>query len=407
MNKIFTTAAVTAALITVSLSGCDNNGNTPAPIEGKEVRISARVAANTTDFAFDFFKNLQSTQPAGDNIFVSPLSLHIALGMLLNGAEGETARQIQQTLKLEGLTQAELNQAYQALMEGLPQADPSVKLALANSVWYRNTFQVEKDFLNVLKQSFKAEVSAENFDSPAAKDRINQWASDNTNGKIKKVIDEIRPEHVMFLLNALYFKGDWKYQFDPKQTMDAPFTLANGGTKNVKMMSLKENYRVARTEKYTAAQLPYSTGQFNLTLLMPNEGATVNDLIAGFTAEEWTKLQSSLLQESKVLVGLPKFTLEYEVNLNKTLQKMGMDRVFTAQAELDKISKAEQLAVSFIKQNTYLGVDEKGTEAAAVTTIGIEVTSAPPSYIFDRPFVFIISEKSSDTILFMGRIMNP
>ena len=407
MNKVLTTAALAAAMLTASLSGCNNDGNTPTPSVGKEVHIPARVAASTTDFAFDFFRNLQTTQPAGENLFVSPLSLHMALGMLLNGADGETAQQIQKALKMEGLTQADLNQAYKTLMEDLPQADPSVKLAMANSVWYRNGFQVENNFLDVLRQSFKAEVLAQDFNSPATKDRINQWASDNTNAKIKKVIDEIRPDHVMFLLNALYFKGDWKYQFDPKQTTDASFTLANGSSKNVKMMSLQQAFRVARTEKYSAAQLPYASGQFNLTLLMPNGDGTVDDLIKNFGTSDWSNLQNNLLQESKVLVGLPKFTLDYEVELNKTLQQMGMERVFSNQAQLDKISKAEQLAVSLIKQNTYLGVDEKGTEAAAVTSIGVVVTSMPPSYLFDRPFVFIISEKTSDTILFMGRIMNP
>jgi serine protease inhibitor len=406
MNHAIATAALTAALCTVSLTACQTDTNTPAPA-GREVRISPRVAASTTDFAFDFFKNLQNTQPAADNIFVSPLSLHMALGMLLNGAEGETARQIQQALKMEGLSQADLNQAYRTLMEDLPQADPKVTLALANSVWYRQSFGVESNFLNVLKDSFKAEVSAQDFDSPAAKDRINQWASDNTNGKIKKVIDEIRPEHVLFLLNALYFKGDWKYPFDPKSTSDAPFTLAGGGTKTVKMMSLKQTYRVANTPSYSAVQLPYASGQFNLTLLLPNEGTSVQSLIGKLGTGEWNQLQSTLLQERKVLVGLPKFTLEYEVNLNKTLQNMGMQRAFGNQAELTKISKTAPLAVSFIKQNTFLGVDEKGTEAAAVTSIGIEVTSMPEAYFFDRPFVFIISEKTSDTILFMGRIMNP
>lgn len=402
MKKVIAFAG--AAVFTLFLGRCTNDGVTPM---GKPVEVSPQIAARTTDFAFDFFKKVQAAQPATENVFVSPLSLHMALGMLLNGAEGETARQIAKTLKTEGVSQDDLNQAYQALLEGLPKADPNVQLGLANSIWYRNSFKVEDNFLNVLKKSFKAEVAGLDFAAPGAKDKINNWASEQTNGKIKKVIEKIQPNDVLFLLNALYFKGDWKYRFDPKNTYDAPFRLANDGEKTVKMMRVKEKFKVAQKADYAAVQLPYASGQYNLTLLIPNEKSDVNKVISGLSATAWDELQGTL-REQQVNVGLPRFTLDYEIKLNQVLETMGMPRVFTDAAQLGKINPNASLAVSFVKQNTYLGIDEKGTEAAAVTTIGVELTSAGPDpYVCDRPFVLLISENTSKTILFMGRIMNP
>ena len=403
MKKIF--VSITALFFSVFLWQCGNDGVTPEP--GQPVQVSADVAARTTDFAFDFFKKFQATQPANENIFVSPLSLHMALGMVLNGAEGETAEQIGKTLKTEGVTQADLNQAYQNLLEGLPKVDPKVQLGLANSVWYRNTFKVEDNFLNMLRQSFDAEVAGLNFDDPSAKNKINAWASDKTNGKIKKVIDEIKPSDVLFLMNALYFKGDWKTQFDAQKTTDSPFYLANDGQKTVKMMHVKDKFKAALRPDFAAVQLPYANGDFNLTLLIPAQEKGVDAVIDNLNAIAWQELQSAM-HEQQADVRLPRFTLEYEAKLNDVLQAMGMARAFTKQAQLGKINPTAELLVSFVKQNTYLGIDEKGTEAAAVTSIGVGVTSiGPDPYIANHPFVIVISEKTSNTILFMGKIMNP
>ncbi|WP_221389715.1 serpin family protein [Dyadobacter sp. NIV53] len=409
MNKILKNSFIIPALLTGALLfACTNDGVTPVD-EVNPVVIPENIAAGTTAFAFDFFKNMQETQPAEENLFISPLSLHMAMGMLLNGSESETANEILKTLKMEGVSLADLNKAYKTLLDELPLADSKVNLGLANSAWYRNDFQVETDFQNVLRTSFDAEVTGLPFDD-AAKTKINNWASDKTNGRIKKVLDEISPEHVMFLLNALYFKGDWKTKFDASKTLDTPFYLQNGTQKTVKMMYAKSDFKVAGGEKYNALQLPYANGQFNMTLLIPQGQNTVGSVISGLTPQDWNNLQTTRLIKTGVNAGLPRFTLEYAAKLNNTLNKMGINKVFTDAAELGKINKTADLFVDFVKQNTYLNIDEKGTEAAAVTTIGIGLTSANPNepkYICDRPFVLIISEKTSNTILFMGRIMNP
>jgi len=334
------------------------------------------------------------------------LSLHIALGMLLNGAKGQTAQEIQKTLKLDAQTLAEANQTYANLMKNLPGVDPKVKLTLGNSVWYRNNFTVETSFQDVLRQSFKAEVTPLDFASPTAKDRINQWASDQTNGKIKTVIQEVKPEHVMFLLNALYFKGDWKTQFKAEQTVDMPFKLVSGSTKNVKMMRMNAPLRRAFRPTYTAFELPYANGNFAMTVLLPAANSSADALINSLNTTEWNAVQKDMT-EGAMDIGLPRFTLAYEIGLNSVLAKMGMPTVFTNAADLSGVNRNGGLKVDFVKQNTFVAVDEKGTEAAAVTSIGVVVTSLPVAYLCDRPFLFVIHEKTSGTVLFTGKIVDP
>ncbi|GLU56271.1 serpin [Dyadobacter frigoris] len=395
------------AVLAGILLSCSNDDIDTGPGEVHPVQIPARISAGTNDFAFDFFKNLQVFEKPEANLFVSPLSLHIALGMLLNGAENETAAEILKTLKMEGVSLADLNDAYKTLLNDMPVADSKVTLGLANSVWYKNTFQVETDFKNVLNQSFNAEVTGLEFND-AAKDKINQWASDKTNGKIKKVLDKISPNDRMFLLNALYFKGNWAKQFNSNNTSDKLFYLSNGLAKYVKMMSVESEFVVNYSEKYTAVRLPYGNGQYEMTIIVPQKDIVINDIIDSFTSEEWTGLRTNE-SKTKVTVGLPRLTLDYGKRLDTTLVNMGIIKAFTSAADLKKINKTEEISVAFVKQNTYLGIDEKGTEAAAVTTIGIGLTSAGPSkeIICNHPFGIIISEKTSNTILFMGRIMNP
>ena len=407
MNQVLKKCLLPSVLFSMAVVGCNDSGVSPVD-EVRPVVVIESVASGTTHFAFEFFKNLQQTQPAEQNLFVSPLSLHMALGMLENGAENETSREILKTLKMEGISREEVNKAYKTLINELPLADSKVKLGLANSVWYKTGFQVENSFQDILKKSFNAEITGLEFNE-AAKARMNQWASDKTNGKIDKVIDQINSNHVMFLLNALYFKGDWATKFDSKNTVDKPFKLQEGTSKTVKMMLNEGNYKVADGENYRAVQLPYANGQFNMTLLIPKADKTVGQVVEGLTVQDWNELQTTRLSTGKVKVGLPRFTLNYAAKLNETLKNMGIKNVFTDAAELTKISKSGGLLVDFVKQDAFLGIDETGTEAAAVTTIGVGLTSVPviPEYICDRPFALVISEKTSNTILFMGRIMNP
>lgn len=406
-----TVAAVTLGVLLTGIS-CKNSNVAPDSNQNKnigtagELRVSAPFADQTTQFAFDITKRVSAQEGKAKNLFISPLSLHIVLGMLLNGANGQTAQEIQKTLKLDAQTLTEANQTYQNLMQNLPGVDPQVTLNLANSVWYRNTFTVEKGFQDLLKQSFQAEVAAQNFDDPATVNTINNWASQKTNGKIPKVIDQIQPDNVMFLLNALYFKGDWKTQFDSGKTIDMPFNLASGGTTNVRMMRLNTNLKRGFRSTYTAFELPYGSDKYAMTVLLPTENTTADALLNTFNSSEWSQLQKDMVL-GNIDIGLPKFTLKYEIKLNDALSALGMPTAFTDRADFTKINTKGGLTLSFVKQNTFVAVDEKGTEAAAVTTGGVSTVSLPQSTICDRPFVFVIHEKTTGTILFVGKIADP
>ena len=398
----FLSLATACFLMAVS---CKDDSNSVIPNKQLQA-IPATFSDQTSEFAFDFLKKHNAEEKTDKNYFVSPLSLHVALGMLLNGADGKTKEEIQTGLRVSS-DLATTNGIYKDLIDNLPNSDPKVTNTIANSVWYRNTFSVEKSFLDVLKTSFNATASAEDFNNAATVGKINTWASDNTNGKIKKVIEQIEPAHVMFLMNALYFKGDWKIPFKVENTQDANFT-GTIGKKSVKMMSMTEKVKYTKRADYQALELAYGDGNYVMTILLPNEKVNVGTVVNTLSGTEWKSLNTAL-QEQKVIVGLPKFTLEYETNLNKVLSNMGMPTMFSDAADLSKISPpAGKIKVGFVKQNTFVAIDEKGTEAAAVTTIGIELTSAPilPEFICNRPFLFIISEKQSNTILFAGKIVN-
>lgn len=373
---------------------------------GGDVEVPVGFSNKTTAFAFDFWKELNTNEDKNKSYFVSPLSLHIALGMLLNGADGQTKTEIQNVLKTNDLTDEELNVVYSELIINLPKADPKVTNTIANSIWQRQDFPVEGTYVEGLKEIFNAQHYTKDFSQPATLDAINGWASDNTNGKIKKILNEITPDQVMFLVNALYFKGDWKYQFDKKNTYK---TIFNGITESneTDMMQMTKELKYAATDSYQAVELPYGDDKYVMTVILPNDKST-DEVVNSFSAESWKEL-SSKFEEQKVIMGLPKFGMEYSKKLNDVLISMGMPTAFSNAADLSKISPpAGKIKVGFVKQDTFLAVDEVGTEAAAVTTIGIELTSLPsyPTVICNRPFLFTISERTSNTIMFVGKIVN-
>lgn len=374
---------------------------------GEDINIPASFATTTSSFAFDFWKELNAKSKPEENIFVSPLSLHMALGMLLNGAEGKTKTELQEVLGLSGQSMDQTNLIYQELIKNLPLVDSQVTNLMANSVWHNQGFVVNPAFLDVLRNRFSAQIFSEDFANQATVNKINKWASDNTKGKITKVLEQITPEQVMFLMNALYFKGDWKYPFDKDRTFKTTF---RGISKNgeISLMNQRQALPYYQGATFQAVELPYGRGQYAMTVILPNEEISITEFMNTFTAQTWNTVRSES-QSRQVEIGLPKFTMSYSVQLNQVLAAMGMPTAFTSMADLSLIAPpAGRLKVGFVKQDTYVGIDEVGTEAAAVTTIGIELTSMPtyPTLYCDRPFLLVIHEKSSNTIQFMGKIVN-
>jgi len=343
---------------------------------------------------------------------LSPLSASTALTMLLNGCGGDTYTQLQGTLKYPaGMTIGEINDAYKGLVDQLLKADPKVTLALANAIFYRNGFVVKPPFLATMSNDYKATVDGLDFSGPSALTTINKWANDNTAGKIPKVLDEISGDAVMFIMNALYFKGDWSYQFDKSETRERPFHPDGGSTANVSTMKSEVGTRFFYGENYRVVEMPYGRTNFTMIVVVPTE--TLGSFYTSLTPQVWSEITSGLDEKDefgKLIVYMPKFKFSYEKYLNDQLKSMGMVDAFSPSlANLSGITDGS-VYVSFVKQDTFVEVDEEGTEAAAVTTIGIIETSLPPQppqFVIDKSFVFAIRERTTNTLLFIGQVVNP
>lgn len=390
---------------------CEKEKKDAVNPEPKQIELdtkSREVVDNTNQFGFDLFQRINGYEEAGKNVFVSPVSVAVALAMTYNGADGETKTAMQETLKLAGLTAEEINESYKTLLDALLSLDEKVILNIANSIWYRDDFAVQQDFITLNQNYYDAEVSALDFADPASLDVINGWVAKQTNQKIKEIIKEISPDHVMFLINAIYFKGAWKYEFDEAKTSDMPFTLADGTTKQVKTMNQENNFYILYETDFSAIELPYGRGNYAMQIFLPKQDKTVDDIIARLTPENWNAWMANFIQAQGLELRLPKFRFEYEKNLNDVLSDMGMRVAFTRyQANFSKIANAN-LCIDYVKHKSFVEVNEKGTEAAAATVVAVGYTSMPsPGFYINRPFLFTIVEKSTNTILFIGKVMEP
>lgn len=381
------------------------------PIEALPRQLTVEeqaVIRNANAFGLDLLERVHEGED-GPNLFLSPLSASMALGMVMNGADGETWQEMRDALRFDGLSEDDINGAYRGLLDLLLDLDPRVMVRIGNSVWSRQGFPFEDAFYSRVRDHFDAEVGELDFGNPAAVDIINGWASDATNGRIEKVLDAIGPQHIMFLLNALYFKGTWTRQFDPDETRPSPFTRADGSRVDVPMMRLPPGDGVLSTwtQDYQAIELAYGGGAYAMVVVLPGQGRTLPELVGALDAQAWDALLTGL-DSTRIEVRMPRFRLEYETLLNEPLQDLGMKRAFCdTTSDFTRLTPVPDVYVEFVKQNTFVEVNEEGTEAAAVTTVGMGLTSAPPSFVADRPFLFVIRERLSGTILFIGTIGDP
>lgn len=390
-------------------------GEALGPINGlpRELTLAEQKLVTTSNrFAFHFFREVVQQGNPDSNVFISPLSAAMALGMTYNGTRGETQTAMAHTLGLENLTTQEANESFRSLIDLLRGLDPKVDFRLANSIWYKLGFVPRSEFLDVNQRYFDAEVSGLDFTGSKAVSTINGWVDANTNGKIPTIIDRIDDSIVMLLINAIYFKGTWVYQFDKDRTKDEPFTLRTGARRNVSMMHHEGAAQVKyyRGQDFQVVDLPYGADAYSMTVLLPDAGRDVDSVIARLTPDGWGAIVDGLTRDS-VIVAMPKFRLEWESMLNGVLTALGMGIAFKPfEADLSGIAgNPGDLYISYVKQKTFVEVNEEGTEAAAATVVGVGITCAcgPLEFRVDRPFVFLIRERFSGTILFVGKIMNP
>ncbi len=402
-------------LLAISISSCslleNDEENYNIPNLRELTNEEQELVSSTNQFACDIFMNIQS-ENSSENLFISPLSIEYALAMTMNGANGTTHDAIKSTLHTESMSESEINEAYLSISDFFINLDNTVKLSIANSVWYRDALSVKNSFTEVMNIYYGARVEGLDFSDPNANKTINNWVDEETNGKIRELVDRIPDHAMMYLINAVYFKADWTYEFDESLTEKGDFVDLNGTKIQVNMMTSKGvevNYY--HNSILRLIDIPYGNGQYSMTILLPSENestSSVTEFLSPKNLSDWLHNSNLITAELK----MPKFKIEFKTSLNKTLSALGMGIAFSDSADLSRLFEEPlDLFISRILHKAVIEVDEKGSEAAAATAVEISQTSVnpnqPPIIVIDRPFIFLIREKHSNHILFAGQLMDP
>jgi len=376
--------------------------------------VDDRLTAANTRFAFKLYDQILK-QRASKNTFVSPASVMLALAMTYNGADGTTRQAMARALELEGMSLDEVNRAFADLKSALKTNDPKIQLKIANSLWVRNGFALKPAFVKRNKDYFDAEITNLNFADPAAAKTINSWVNKNTEGKIEKIVDNISPDAVLFLINAIYFKGQWQFEFKKENTKPDVFTLSGSERKEVSMMSQSGSYLYYKGKDFQSVALPYGQGGVSMYIFLPDEQTGLDQFERNLTPENWDAWMKSF----QIMPGdlmLPRFKIEWESSLNDALKALGMAEAFDPTranfSQIADLNSNNRLYISEVKHKSWAEVNEEGTVAAAVTSVGMFTTSVQqPREKFvmrvDRPFFFAIRDNRSGIVLFMGSFANP
>jgi serine protease inhibitor len=397
-------AAVAAVLF---LAGCAHD-RLAGPLEPVRplTSVETQVAGANTAFGLGLLQQIHGEEPAG-NVLVSPLSASMALGMTMNGAAGPTWDAMRAALGFGTLEEAQVNEAYRGLIRQLRSRDRKVEFRLANSIWHDRAFQVKSPFLQAARDYFDAEVAALDFRSPAAPRTISSWAERETGGRIRDLVESIDPLDVMILVNAVYFKAPWQTPFEPAATAPRPFTRDDGRVVQVPTMLRDGGIPHMRNPDVQLVELPYADGAFSMVVLAPAGGAGLDRLVAQLTPERWQQWMDGL-ETGRIMLTMPKFRFEYDIDMNAALAGLGMGIAFQPfVADFRRIADVDDLHISKVRQKAFIDVHELGTEAAAATSVTMSVTSMPPEFRFDHPFLFAIRERESGALLFLGRVGDP
>ncbi|MEA5581238.1 serpin family protein [Nodularia harveyana UHCC-0300] len=411
-----------ASVVLLGVLGCSQvsgstNSLTQSDLPYSETQLPKKALISDTKlvdannkFSFKLFSEIEKNRSNQDNIFISPSSVAIALAMAYNGASGSTQQAMAKTLELQGMSLREINSAYATLKGLLENPDPEVQMTIANSLWVNEKVKLQPDFLQSTQEFYKAQVKNLDFQNPASVNTINKWVEDSTQGKINKIVAEIPPDQVLFLINAIYFKGQWSNQFNKSQTAPHPFTLISGEQKSHPMMSQTGEYRYYENDEFQAVSLPYGEdGKVSYYIFLPKEESNLQTFYQNLNFENWEKWMSQFRSHDG-LIRLPRFKTDYDITLNDALQALGMTEAFSNQANF--AAMGTNLKISQVRHKTFVEVNEEGTEAAATTSVGIVPTSFSPQaepfrMIVDRPFFSVIRDNQTGSILFMGAITDP
>lgn len=391
------------------MAGCDDSENNVSPEENERKSVSLTrseqelVTANN-DFAFNLFR----VADAQNSTILSPISITYALGMLNNGAAGETQAQINKVLGF-GETGAEgINAFCKKMLTEAPNLDKSTKVLISNTIYMNKGYELKPLFVSKANDCYHAEPETRNFADGKTLDVINQWASDHTEKMIEKVLDKdsFDPSAISYLLNAIYFKGTWTEKFDKENTRDEAFMMETGEEKQLPIMHQEQEFYYAEDDDCQVLRLPYGNKAYSMTILLPKEGKTVRDLVKTLNKDTWERYQR--IGSAIVDVKLPRFESNTDLTLDKIMATLGMPNAFNPNlAEFPEFCNVPTY-IDMMKQVARIKVNEEGTEAAAVTVIFVKLANAAPrrvSFHATRPFLYIISEQSTSAIFFIGQFM--
>ena len=399
----------------INPKGNENEQSAAEEIARYDIPLSAqsvKVNVQNQQFSFNFLRAYNEVAQDEENYCISPLSASLCLGMVLNGANGNTYTEIQKALGYDGFTKDEINEYAKILQSELPKLDNYATFTNANSIWIKNDFKILSSFVETNSNYYSAEVQTGPFNGETLA-KINSWCSEKINSLIPSILDNIDKDALAYLINAIYFKGPWKIVFNEKDTKSLPFYKADGTEEKVATMYLAERIRSYSNDEITMVELPYGNEAFSMIVFMPTDAKkmSIDKLIANLDATTWNSWLGKLTYNETNL-SLPSYKLTGKKNLVEIFKQLGIKDAFDAKkADFTNMS-SDSLYFSLLLQKTYMDVNEKGTEAAAVTLSTMSTSEGPsgetPRIIsFNHPFGFILREQSTGAILFAGKCGNP
>ena len=417
--KTHLTTIIAILITAIFMQSCEQADSIPT--EANKIFLkhkSAEIIESGEVFGFELFQQVFQNSDE-ENLMISPLSVSYALGMTYNGAAGTTLDAFNDVLHFGELTSEEVNESYKDLMEQMLDLDQKVEFSIANSIWYRLGFNVLDEFINTNRTYFDAEVKEADFGDPATLEAINSWIEEKTNDKIKEMLDYIPVDAVMYLINAIYFNAPWKYEFEKEKTYTGDFNLPGGTKHQADFMQVSGNFQYTANEDFTAVELPYGDSAFSMVVMLPtpqsgvdlpSPGDELSDLVAKLDGAHWDAWFENSMYTA-VQVDLPKFKYGWKDLLNDPLINLGLGLAFSESADFTRITPPGDIFISRVIHQTFIDVQEEGTEAAAATIVEISRTSTggggPIPFKADRPFLYLIKENSTGAILFIGKVGKP
>ena len=404
---------ISSMIILISCEKSDTNDQPGEPVNITTEVYQKQVIDSANKFAFDLFKPVVADVKGTENIMISPFSITSALSMTLNGAARETFEAMRKTLGLEDKTLEQINATYLKLMTEMVPVDERVVLEIANSVWVEKRLKVKQKFITDLQNWYKAEARGIDITNPDAVKIVNDWIAEKTHDKITDMLDYLDPDLAMLLINAVYFNGKWRNQFNKTDTKEEPFYVTPSTPKTVPMMHQEENLKAAKDNNLTIVDIPYGQGNYSMLVVLPDADITTSDVAEALSPSRWNDWMELLANNNthKVELSMPRFKYKYKRLLNNDLIDLGMGIAFSDWANFSNISDQE-LKISRVIHQSFIETNEEGTEAAAATVVEIvfKTSGQEPSVWkvdINHPFLYFIHETSTGTILFMGRVSDP